>query len=282
MSGRIRIAEDLPAPTQAAGEAAQAPSPRPPPAAPAPEPAPPPSPAVEEPREPTPEGETPAEPEAPKPEGLPPEIQKRIDRENREKWEARREAEQWRQRAQEYERQRTQQGAPADAAVEQAKQQLRLEQQQQDFNRQCNDVYRKGQAEYPDFDEAVRALNAVGWGNRPDALAMLTSLPDAHRAYRALAENLDNAGRVLSLPPMQMAMELARMSHTGAPQNPAATPPAAAQNGPGPLPQVTQAPAPIRPVGGTTRAPDRPLDKVSMAEFIRRRDREESQSRIRR
>lgn len=282
MSGRIRIAEDLPAPTQAAGEAAQAPPPRPPPAALPPEPAPPPPPA-EEPREVPQEEETDA---PPKLEGPPPEtqdeFQKRLARENREKWEARREAEQWRQRAQEYERQRTQQGAPPDAAVEQAKQQLRLEQQQQDFNRQCNEVYRKGQAEYADFDDAVRALNAVGWGNRPDALAMLTSLPDAHRAYRALAENLDNAGRVLSLPPMQMAIELARMSHTAAPPNPAATPPAATQNGPGPLPPLTQAPAPIRPVGGTTRGPDRPLDKVSMAEFIRRRDREETLSRIKR
>ena len=278
MSGRIRIAEDLPAPTQAAGEAAQAPPPRPPPAALPPEPPPPPPPA-EEPREALPEGETPAEPEAPKPEGLPPEIQKRIDRENREKWEARREAEQWRQRAQEYERQRTQQGVPADAAVEQAKQQLRIEQQQADFNRQCNEVYRKGQAEYADFDDAVRALNAVGWGNRPDALQMLTSLPDAHKAYRALAADLDNAGRVLSLPTPQMALELARMVvRDGAPAAPQEAP-QAAQTLP---PVVTQAPAPIRPVGGTTRAPERPLDKVSMAEFIRRRDREESQSRIRR
>jgi hypothetical protein len=127
----------------------------------------------------------------------------------------------------------------------------------------------------------VRALNATGWGNRPDALMALTSMPDAHKVYRELASNLDNAGRILNLPPMQMAMELARMAAAAPP----AAPNGSAQGAPQPvqsLPPVTQAPAPIRPVGGTTRAPERPLHQVSMAEFIRRRDREESQSRIRR
>lgn len=274
MSGRIRLAEDereepRERPPEVPREAqAPTPSPEPPPPPPAPEP---PVAAVQEGQEPSPEAE-PA-----KPEPLPPEIQKRIDRENREKWEARREAELLRQRVAEYERQQRQAAQPADNAEERALQRFRLEQQQQDFNRQCNEVYRRGQAEYPDFDEAVRSLNATGWGNRPDALAMLTSMPDAHRVYRELAGNLDNAGRVLALPPMQMAMELARMASRA--------PAAAAQDAPQPtqsLPPVTQAPAPIRPVGGTTRAPERPLDKVSMAEFIRRRDREESQSRIRR
>jgi hypothetical protein len=281
MSGRIMLAEDErqrpqerpPEPPRETQGQPPLPEPLPTPAP--PEPAPQPRLAAQDGALEEPDG---GEPQAAKPEALPPEIQKRIDRENREKWEARREADLWRNRVQEYERQQHQQGLPQNEAVERAKQELRLEQQQTDFNRQCNEVYRKGQAEYADFDDAVKSLNATGWGNRPDALAMLTSLPDAHRVYRELAGNLDNAGRMLNLPPTQMAMELARMATRGQPNGSSVAPPQAAQ----PLPPVTQAPAPTRPVGGTTRGPDRPLDKVSMAEFIRRRDREESLSRIRR
>jgi hypothetical protein len=281
MSGRIRLAEDErdrpPEPPQEPPTSPEALPP--PPQAAAPEERP------ERPQEAAHEGEEPAPELSVKSEPLPPEIQKRIDRENREKWEARREADLLRQRVAEYERAQPQPGQPASDAEERAYQRLAAEQRQQDFNRQCNEVYRKGQAEYQDFDEAVRALNATGWGNRPDALMALTSMPDAHKVYRELASNLDNAGRILQLPPMQMAMELARMATaapTPAPNGGAQAAPQPAQGAPASLPPVTQAPAPIRPVGGTTRAPERPLDKVSMAEFIRRRDREESQSRIRR
>ena len=65
--------------------------------------------------------------------------------------------------------------------------------QQQEFNRQCNEVFRKGQQEYGgEFDDAVRSLNAVGYGNRPDALAAIAAMPEGHRVYRALASDLDD------------------------------------------------------------------------------------------
>ena len=47
------------------------------------------------------------------------------------------------------------------------------------------------------------------------------------------------------------------------------------------LPPVTHAPAPLRTLGGSSRAGPVPLEKTSMADFIRRRDAEErSRSRI--
>jgi len=70
-----------------------------------------------------------------------------------------------------------------------------------------------------------------------------------------------------------MAMELARMAHAHG-QNGGAAPAAAA---------VTRAPAPLRPVGGNSARPEKPLDQVSIGEFIRRRDRDTvASSRIRR
>jgi hypothetical protein len=43
---------------------------------------------------------------------------------------------------------------------------------------------------------------------------------------------------------------------------------------------VSRVPAPVRPVGGNAARGVKPLDKMSMAEFIRERDRTERRSRI--
>lgn len=214
------------------------------------------------------------------------ELQQRIDRLTREKYEARRMAEEAAQRADAAERRQQQPTPPrpppygppdtgADAE-ERAYQRYRSEGVQKEFDRACNDLYAKGREAFGEsMDEAVRGLNAVGWGGRPDALAAVTRLPNGHAVYRELAQNLDNAARVLNLPPMDMAMELARMS--------VATKNGATASAPAVAP-VSRAPEPLRAVGGNSGRPERPLSEVSMSEFIRRRDREEGASsrRIRR
>jgi hypothetical protein len=256
-----------------------APLPKPPPAPPTPEPPAPPA------REAEPEGSSDqgalveSTPEAePKPADLPPEFQKRLDRATWEKYEARRQADELAARLAgiQREQQRARTGGQADP-VETAKEQLRAEAREREFNAACNEVARKGNEEYgSEFGDAVRSLNAVGYGSRPDALAAIASMPDGHHVYRSLAADLDNAARVLSLPPMMMAMELARMSQRVA---------AAAANGEAGEPRattrsLTRAPDPLRTVGGTSRAAQVPLEKTNMADFIRRRDAEEKRSRI--
>lgn len=225
----------------------------------------------------------PAEPPAPAPEPSAADLQRRVDQLTREKYEARRMAENAQARAAGLERQ-LQRPAPQqpaaygppgetpEAAEERAYQRYKNDDMQAKFNQACNDLFARGREEFGEgMDEAVRGLNAVGWGNRPDALTAITQMPDGHRVYRQLAGNLDNAARVLALPPMQMAVELARMSVNGA-----------APNVPE-VPVVTRAPEPIRPVGGSTRAPPKSLDKMTTAEFIRERDRAEvGSNRIRR
>jgi hypothetical protein len=218
---------------------------------------------------------------APSPSDAAADLQKRIDQLTREKYDSRRQLDDLRSEITRWQQAQAQAqrppGAPgAGDPVEEAKRQLRDEQVATAFNEACNNLYRRGQEEFGgDMDDAVRALQAVGWGapNRAEALAILTQFPDAHRLYRELASDLDNAARVLNLPPVAMMREFARMERVRD---------APAGGGAGSEPMISRAPEPTRAVGGTSRAAERPLDhpQVTMAEFIRRRDREERRSRI--
>ena len=218
--------------------------------------------------------------------GRDPEIQRRIDQLTRDRYEARRERDEARAQMAEWQRQQQRQQQPAGPegeAEERAYQRFQQQRIEEDFNRQCNDLWQRGVDEYgQEMSEAKRGLDAVGWGNRPDALAALTALPDGHRVYRELAGDLDNAARILSLPPMRMAVELARMSRD-APQNAATV---SRETNREPLEgRRTRAPEPLRPVGGNSRRAEMRLDdpRMTIAEHIRQRDREQwGSSRIRR
>lgn len=237
-----------------------------------------------------PAGEPPVEDEAEATAKRERDAKTRIDRLNRERYEAIRQRDEYAAMLQQLQRQQPPPGTPPTNAAdpyEQGRAQGHNEAQEravaERFNAACNDLFRRGQDEYGDMPDAVAALNAVGYGARPDALAALTQLPDGHRVYRELASDLDNAARILQLPPMAMALELARMSR-GQNDN---LPQPANDNGAraAPLPPpVSRAPAPLRPVGGMSARSEKPLSdpNLSMAEFIRRRDREERGSRIRR
>ena len=272
MSDRIRAAEE------------QLPESPPAPESPPPLPASPPSPVPD-----SPPPERPEQPPAREAETLPTEppmpleLQKRWDRLTWEKYDYKRRAEEAERLIQTWqEEQRRPQLPPGQTDPKQeALEQFRAEQTMREFNAACNEVYRKGRHEFGEaMDEAKRALDAVGWGGRPDALAAIAALPDGHRVYRELASDLDNASRVLSLSPMAMAVELARMAVSGAtPRDTAGQGSDGAGASTPPVP-VTRAPEPLRTVGGTSRTAPVPLDKTSMADFIRRRDSEERRSRI--
>src|SRR5215475_10539666 len=213
---------------------------------------------------------------------LSPELKKRLDRLTFEGHQARRERDEANARLAEWQRrqQAQQQPSPDQQAEERAYQRLQQERLEADFTRDCNTLWQKGVDEYgEEMAEAKRGLDAVGWGNRPDALAALTSLPDGHRIYRELGADLDNAARILSLPPMHMAVELARLSGRDA-SNPLNA--SRETNRDQSEDRRSRAPQPLRPVGGNSARGERPLGEVSMAEFIRRRDRDERGSRIRR
>lgn len=276
MTGSSRIRSDGPVVGASAPEPAEPPPPTPPPV-----PVAEPPPAREpEPREPSPdEGH----------EDLPPagseaddKAQKRFHQLTREKYEAEaraRAAEQRLAMMQQPQRPQPQPGqSPADAAAEaRAFERFQAQQAAQIFNTACDNLWDEGCREYggEQMAEAKRALDAVGWGNDPYALQSLTELPDGHRIYRELAADLDNAARILRLPHNKRQIELAWLSSRGARRE------AGEEGGNRDVP-VTRAPDPIRPIGARSAPRELPLDHkdVSMAEFIRRRDRETRPSRI--
>lgn len=275
MSSRIR-SSDGPGGSAAASEPREPPPVEPPQPAPLPVADPPPAPEPE-PHEPEP-GEHVDQPPAGE---EPDKAALRIRQLTREKYEAERRAREaearWMQ-AQQPQRPVPQPGqSPADAAAEQrAYERFQAQQAEQAFAVKCNNLWDEGVREYggDTMSEAKRALDAVGWGNDPYALQSLTELPDGHRIYRELAGDLDNAARILRLPHDKRTIELAWLSARS--RNESLT-----NREPEPAP-VTRAPEPIRPLGARSAARELPLDhpNLSIAEYIRRRDREERRSRI--
>lgn len=275
MSSRIR-SSDGPGGSVSASEPREPPPEVTPPPAREPEPPPPPTPEPE-PHEPEP-GEHVDQPPAGE---EPDRAALRIRQLTREKYEAERRAREaearWMQ-AQQPQRPVPQPGqSPADAAAEQrAYERFQAQQAEQAFAVKCNNLWNEGVREYggDTMSEAKRALDAVGWGDDPYALQSLTELPDGHRIYRELAGDLDNAARILRLPHDKRTIELAWLSARS--RNESLT-----NREPEPAP-VTRAPEPIRPLGARSAARELPLDhpNLSIAEYIRRRDREERRSRI--
>jgi hypothetical protein len=113
----------------------------------------------------------------------------------------------------------------------------------------------RGNADFPDFTERCNQLADMGAGDNPTFMQAVGELPDGHKVLANLAENPAETARILKLPPVRMALELATLSHRIA----AAPPPA-------PKP-TSQAPPPIRPIQTTSRAEVR-LESLEGDDFL--------------
>lgn len=184
----------------------------------------------------------------------------RIDREVREKWEARRRAD-----ALESENARLRAmagGAPApapdpaaaaDPATLDQLVQSRAEQiaRAQDFDRRCNDVAARGKKEFPDFDQAVANFGMFGGlGAHPDFVDAVTQLDDSPAVLHYLGTHPDEAERVMGL---RGAAQGVALGHLSARLGAAPAKPAAAS--------ASRAPAPVAPVRGTAAPQAGPDDK---------------------
>lgn len=133
---------------------------------------------------------------------------------------------------------------------------------EREFTAACNRVFEEGTKAYGDAFVKARDTLAQNFGEviqaRPDFLQAVTELPNGHEVFHALGRNLDEADRILSLPPVKMAMELSRMSD---------------KVGKKPAPVVSKAPAPVTRVEGMARA-EKDLSKVSMEEYARIREKQ--------
>ena len=81
---------------------------------------------------------------------------------------------------------------------------------------------------------------------------LVQQYPDSHKILYQLGKNPDNAERILAMPPMQMGIELAKLTTAAPAQKP-----------------VSKAPPPLSPVGGAaTVEPD--FSKMSDDEWFAR------------
>jgi hypothetical protein len=183
-------------------------------------------------------------------------FQKRIGELTREKYEGRREAELARTEAQQLREQlvRVQQGEQAqpvgnvETLIQQEARRMLAE---QTFNDSCNKVYATGKAEFKDFDAAVGNLQMVGV---PRGFLEFTAASDAGaKLIHHLGNDLDEAARIASLPPVLMARELTRLEiELGKPK----------------VKPVSQAPAPITPIAGVGASSKSPSEMTD-AEFAK-------------
>jgi hypothetical protein len=104
------------------------------------------------------------------------------------------------------------------------------------FNEACQRTYERGvgDKDTPDFKAAVDAFNVFGGlGAHPALVTTTVSDPNGHKVLHHLGNNLDEAERILRLPPLQLAAEIGRLSKQ--------------LSAPAPL---SSAPPPITPVRG--------------------------------
>lgn len=180
-------------------------------------------------------------------------VQRRIDQLTREKHEALRQREALEQQLRQYQQpadnsqQSQQRQMSADDVRAEAKKLL----QQEKFDDACNKVFDAGKTEFPDWDSSLRTFQMLG-GASPDFLEAITAMDAGHKVLHHLGQNPETAERVLSLPPLRMALELARLETS------------AGQAKPKP---VSNAPAPINPIGGRS-APVEPEEFATTAEQI--------------
>jgi hypothetical protein len=121
----------------------------------------------------------------------------------------------------------------------------------QNFNQACNRVFQEGVKADPNFEANLRTLQSVGDISR-DFLEVVADMDNGHQVLNHLGANPDEADRILSLPPLKQARELAKIEASLG--KPAAAP-------------VSKAPAPISPVGSKA-APVVPDSFATTADYI--------------
>jgi hypothetical protein len=163
------------------------------------------------------------------------------------------------------------------------------------FNRRVDDAVIAGRKTHADYDESIAGLKALTGPVVPgDFVQAVLETGDSQHAgevlYR-LGKDPDELDRILSLPPMRMAIAVARYSEglkpkTTAPEgdelagegseaNPVLRAAAALTAGR----RVSAAPEPIKPRVGARTTPNIDLETCSMDDFIKQRNEKERAAR---
>lgn len=148
--------------------------------------------------------------------------------------------------------------ALSQADVERRAAELALAQRSAErFNDAAQEIVTKGRSEFKDFDQTLGNFAALGGLNSDAGRQMLQAAVETgqgHKVLHHLAQNLDEAQRVLGMSPTKMAIELDRMVRTAPPAR-------------------SKAPEPIEPITGrVATATDELRDEDSLSDWIRKRE----------
>jgi hypothetical protein len=178
--------------------------------------------------------------------------ERRIDKLTWEKNEERRQREaleaQLRQYQQPVDQSQPSAGKPLTAEQIRAEAKRLLEQER--FDEACNKTFDAGKKNFPDWEASLRTFGMLG-GAPQEFLEAVTAMDGGHKVIHHLGQNPEAAERLLTLPPLRMAMELTRLEASLSKASP---------------PPVSKAPPPISPVSGRA-APPEPSEFGSTEEY---------------
>ncbi len=131
---------------------------------------------------------------------------------------------------------------------------------QREFEKRSKGFIEAGNKEFGagEFMERCNEVAALGAGDSVEFMQLVTDpdiIPDGHKVVAALAENPEEAQRILSLDPIRMSAALTRFASTAKV----------------PEKKISQAPAPIKPIGGTAKGSSEPSDSDSTKEWMTKR-----------
>lgn len=147
--------------------------------------------------------------------------------------------------------------APDQDAVKQEAQRLVAK---ETYDRDCNAAFKKGKSDYGEkWDAAVERLATLGGPEGSidiDTMVGILATDDPARVLFELGNNPDEYHRVMGLPPAKRLNEMAKIASAPATKK-----------------QVSNAPAPVEPVGGRgAKVNDELDDKLSDDEWYARRE----------
>lgn len=120
-----------------------------------------------------------------------------------------------------------------------------------------DDFGAKGAAKYKDWIDRCNAMVDIGANERPEFLQAVTLMDDGPDILANLADNPNEAMRILRLPAMNMAIELAKVS---------------SKLSAAPAPKtISSAPRPITPIDGMAKTNDAPSPNDDDATWIAKR-----------
>jgi hypothetical protein len=129
-----------------------------------------------------------------------------------------------------------------------------------EFESRAGKTFEAGNKEFgqAEFAEKCNLVAGMGFGDRADFMEIITDpdiIPDGHKLVSALADDPDSGQKIANLPANKMAAALVRYQ----------------ANMKQPEKQISSAPAPIKPIGGTAK-PSAPQDTDDIKSWLAKRN----------